>query len=128
MDGWMDVLRVLRCATPSAQGPFYCLAFGLELWHLWYLLFVSPLPPGTHALHSAWACPSPFIHHPCRDARSSLCRVFTIPTLYPFPCLARSGATFLAAAGIGGLSWVLLCHLETYTVVGLRVSALGHSG
>ena len=74
MDGWMDGwmwYAFFGALHRLPRDPFYCLAFGLELWHLWYLLFVSPLPPGTHALHSAWACPSPFIHHPCRDARSS---------------------------------------------------------
>ena len=28
MDGWVDVLHLLRCATPSAQGP---LCFGVDM-------------------------------------------------------------------------------------------------
>ena len=47
MDGWMDALRLFRCATPSAQGPLLLLCFlGLSLHSLF-------IPYPTHALEHA---------------------------------------------------------------------------
>ena len=47
MDGWMDALRLFRCATPSAQGPLLLLCFlGLSL-----LSLLIPFP--AHALEHA---------------------------------------------------------------------------
>ena len=48
MDGWMDALRLFRCATPFAQGPLLVLCFlGLSL-----LSLLIPYPAHTleHAL------------------------------------------------------------------------------
>ena len=103
MDGWM-CYAFFGALHRLPRDPFYCLAFGLELWHLWYLLFVSPLPPGTpwHTCTTQRVGMSVSIHSSPLPGRA----VLIVPCLYhphplPFPLRCQVGCHILGC----GWNW-----------------------
>ena len=127
-DGWMDGWMHCACSGALHRLPRALCFLSVSPRHIAF-----PVPPFpdtrtgacTERSHS-FILPCIHVLAPCLCMCTAFVRVLTIATLYPFPspgCPMVWGPTFLLA-DIGGVVWLLPCHLQDS---GVRSSAHGQS-